>query len=108
MHFDKDQADKLSGGVFLMGMGVLFYIGNWWPGLLFVIGASSLVEGLAEGRGWCGLQAAAWSIGLGIVFLFRIHFVVALFVLLGLSSILGVLVRPPGFQNKPHVDNSLE
>ena len=108
MHFDKDQADKVSWGIFLVGMGVLFVTGKWWPGIMFVIGASSLAEGLVAGRGWYGLQGAAWTIGLGVVFMFKIHLVAALFVLLGVSSILGALVRPPFLQGKPKVDNTLE
>ena len=108
MRLDKIQADKLSGGIFLIGMGILFYTGRWWPGIMFVIGAASIPEGLAKGRGWYGLQGAAWFFGLGLIFLFQVHFLAALFILLGVSAILGVLVRPPYFAGKPHVDNTLE
>ena len=39
------RASELSGGVFLIGLGVLFVTGYWFPGILFVIGATSLVQG---------------------------------------------------------------
>jgi hypothetical protein len=65
-----------------------------------------LVQGLAEGRGWYSLQGAAWMIGLGIWFASGASIGVML-VLLGISVLIGALVRPPMFA-KPKVDNSLE
>ena len=28
----------IAGGIFLIGLGVLIFTGNWWPGIMFVIG----------------------------------------------------------------------
>jgi hypothetical protein len=81
-------------------MAALLYTGEFWPGILFVIGAAAIVEGLVKGRGWYALQAGAWMIGLGIWALmeFRIWF---LFVMLGISVLMGAFVPPPMLMKKP-------
>lgn len=28
----------IAGGIFLIGLGILIFTGNWWPGIMFVIG----------------------------------------------------------------------
>ena len=61
----KARADQVSGGVFLIGLALLFMTGYWWPGILFVIGASTMARGV--GRPVHGAAAprsqlaAAWS-----------------------------------------------
>lgn len=40
----KSQADQAATGVFLIGLAVLFMTGFWWPGMLFVIGFSSMAR----------------------------------------------------------------
>jgi hypothetical protein len=74
-----------------------------------VLGVSAIAEGLVEGRGWYALQAGVWAIGIGIWALFGFSLVV-LFVMLGLSMIVGAFVRPPFLEGKPKpfVDNTLE
>jgi len=37
----------ISGGVFLVGLGILWYLNWWWPGILFLLGIMILVGGLA-------------------------------------------------------------
>ena len=106
MYIRGERANQISGAVFLIGLGVLFATGFWFPGILLVIGATMLVQGLADGRGWYSLQGAAWMIGLGIWFATGAS-VAMLFILLGISVLIGALVRPPMFA-KPKVDNSLE
>jgi hypothetical protein len=36
----RKRASSISGGIFLIGLGVLFLTGWWWPGILVVIGLS--------------------------------------------------------------------
>lgn len=43
-------ADQISGGVFLVGLAVLFMTGYWWPGLLFVASASVFAKAWAQGK----------------------------------------------------------
>ena len=64
------RANEISGAIWLIGLGILFVTGYWWPGILIVIGAGSIAQGLAEGRGWYGFQGGLWAIGLGIWFMF--------------------------------------
>jgi hypothetical protein len=108
MRLNSRQAHEISSGVFLIGLGLCFVFG-FWPGIMFVIGATAIAEGLAEGRGWYAFQGATWTIGLGVWALF--HFsVAALFIMIGVSTLLAALVRPPFLQSKPKpfVDNTLE
>lgn len=39
---------KIHGGIWIMGLALIAYFNWWWPGILVLIGASSIVEGLAE------------------------------------------------------------
>lgn len=64
----KENADQISGGVFLVGLGLLFLTGWWWPGIMFVIGASIIARTVAEGQRWQDATAAFWVIGIGVVF----------------------------------------
>ncbi|MFN8477231.1 MAG: hypothetical protein U0074_05290 [Kouleothrix sp.] len=40
--------DGLTGGVWLIGLGIIALNGWWWPGILVLIGLSSLLSGLAH------------------------------------------------------------
>lgn len=63
MWCSKEQADKISGGVMLLGMAAMFYTGNWFPGIFFVCGAASLVEGVLANRGWYAVQGCFGYLG---------------------------------------------
>jgi hypothetical protein len=106
MYLSGERANQVSGGVWLIGLGVLFATGYWWPGILFVLGAGSIAQSLAEGRGWYAFQGALWAIGLGVWFALGTN-VATLFIILGISMLLAAIFRPPGFA-KPKVDSSLE
>jgi hypothetical protein len=108
MYLNSRRANEISGGVFLVGLGLCFAFG-FWPWILFVIGATSIVQGLADGHGWYAFQGATWTIGIGIWALFNFN-IAALFILIGVSSIVAALVRPPFLRGKPKpfVDNTLE
>lgn len=38
----------ISGGVFIIGLGVLWYFDLWWPGILILIGIMIVVGGLVS------------------------------------------------------------
>lgn len=40
----------ISGGVFLIGLGMLLLTGWWWPGIMLVIGAASASELFLRGK----------------------------------------------------------
>ena len=84
----KARADQVSGGVFLIGLAMLFMTGYWWPGILFVIGASSMARGIAEGRDWYSVPGGLWMIGLGLVFAFGFSWPLLL-ILIGVSMLFG-------------------
>ncbi len=91
----KERADQIAGGVFLIGLALIFATKiSFFPGILFVIGASSLARGLAEGRQWYSVQGALWMIGLGLLFLLGFNFPLLL-ILIGLSLLFGFALRPP-------------
>lgn len=92
----KKRVDTLSGAAFLIGLGVLFVPGSpfsFWPGILLVIGASSLVKAFyAEERGEA-LQGVIWMVGLFAFF--TVGFSLgALFLVIGLSMLMGLVFRP--------------
>ena len=84
----KHQGDRIAGAVFLIGLGVLFLTGYWWPGILFVIGASAMARGVSEGQAWYNVPGGLWMIGLGLVFAFGFSWPLML-ILIGVSMLFG-------------------
>ena len=69
MDFEKRQdAGQISGGVFLVGLGLLFLTGWWWPGIMFVTAASIIARTIAEGNDPKTATGAFWLIGIGVLF----------------------------------------
>ncbi len=85
---DKGRADQISGGVFMIGLAILFMTGFWWPGIMFVIGASAMARGVAEGQAWYTVPGGLWMIGIGLVFAFNFSWPMIL-ILIGLSMLFG-------------------
>ncbi len=46
----KRQASGISGGIFLISLGVLLYTGWWWPGIMFAIGLAGGAELVFQGK----------------------------------------------------------
>jgi hypothetical protein len=85
----KQRADQIAGGVFLIGLGLLFTnVIAFWPGILFVLGASSLARGMAEGREWQSVTGGVWLIGLGLLFMLGFSWPLLL-ILIGASMLVG-------------------
>ncbi|WZO97006.1 hypothetical protein EP7_004018 [Isosphaeraceae bacterium EP7] len=104
---DEGRAGQISSAIWLLGMAALFYTGRWWPGIMFVIGASSIVQCLLQGRGWWyAMEASIWSIGIGLWALTG-YSMAAFFGMLGVAALFGALFRPSPHA-KPEVDNRLE
>ena len=52
---DKRKAkDGVGAGIFLIGLGVLFLTGWWWPGIMFVIGLTAMSGQIAK-RQYAGM-----------------------------------------------------
>lgn len=48
--FPKKKADTISNGVFFILIGILFYTGQWWPGILFALGLTFAIRQYLTGR----------------------------------------------------------
>ncbi len=91
--YSKSYADRVSGAVFLIGLGLLFtsvgnIVGGFFPGILFVIGASAMARGVAEGQQWYNVSGGVFMIGLGLFFLWGFSLPLLLIVL-GLMMLFG-------------------
>ena len=107
--YSKSYADRVSGAVFLIGLGLLFtslgnVVGGFFPGILFVIGASAMARGMAEGQPWYTVSGGLWMIGLGLVFLWGFSLPLLL-IILGLTMLFGWSFKPDMFGRKHHSDS---
>lgn len=59
---------ELGGGMFLIGLGVLFLTGTFWPGILALIGITAYVNETARGRHREAAQGLIFFVGLSILF----------------------------------------
>lgn len=67
----KERADQVAGGVFLIGLGLLFTnVLPFWPGILFVIGASTIAREASQGHEWRRWGGGLGIIAVGVLFLF--------------------------------------
>ena len=63
----KQQASAISGGIFLIGLGVLFMTDWFWSGIFLVIGLSSGAELIFRGQIARGIGTIAFFSALPIV-----------------------------------------
>jgi hypothetical protein len=83
----------LSGGLLLIGIGITFLFRiDFFPAILAVLGLSSILAGLATGRGWEGLQGGVWLVGFFFLFQFDI-FWPGILIVLGVAALVGALTR---------------
>ncbi len=100
MYRQRNSLGGLTGGIFLIGLALAFFIGggHFFLSILFAtLAFCSLFGSLAtlNPRGFYGgLQGFIWLLGLGILFLPGVGFWPWILVLCGISAILGVLARP--------------
>jgi hypothetical protein len=66
--FEKQNADRVGGGVFLIGLGIIAIFNYWWPGIMFVIGAMLITKGLVSGQRLENLTGAFVVIAIGAIF----------------------------------------
>jgi hypothetical protein len=97
----KGTLEGMSGGIFLIGIGVLFLVDSvpFWPWVLVVIGLASMPGSVARDGLWAGLQSLVWLVGLAILFATDTLWPGVL-ILIGLSIVAGALFRPPGFEKQ--------
>jgi hypothetical protein len=84
----------LSGGLLLIGIGLIFLLRMpFFPTILAVLGLSSILAGFASGRGWQGVQGSIWLVGLFFLFYFDI-FWPGILIVAGVSALIGAVTRP--------------
>jgi hypothetical protein len=54
------QSSAVSGGIFLIALGVLALTGWWWPGIMFAIGLSGGASLIFRGHLWRGIGTIAF------------------------------------------------
>ena len=94
MHKNRQAASSISGGIFLIGLGLLFFTSWWWPGIMLVIGASSAAELFFRGK---PLEAAGTflfflAIPIGIALVTNIHIRWEVIVAVALIGIGGMML----------------
>jgi len=57
---NKRRASAISGGIFLISLGVLLYTGWWWPGIMFAIGLAGGAELVFRGKTLRGISTLAF------------------------------------------------
>lgn len=60
-------AGGISGGIFLISLGVLLVTGWWWPGIMVAIGLSSGAAMIFRGKTWAGIGSLAFFCGFAII-----------------------------------------
>jgi len=87
----KENAGTISGGVFMIGLGVLFLIDWFWPGILLLLGLVGLVHEWIKGERSKGLSAFLVLGGLAVLFSFNFAWNVVLPVALICLGLIGIV-----------------
>ena len=61
------KASGISGGIFLISLGILIITGWWWPGIMFAIGLSSGAELIFRGKVGRGIGTLVFFSAIPIV-----------------------------------------
>ena len=106
MRLNEQQAYAITGGIWLIGFGILFATRYWWPGILFLVGITAIIQGMVQGHRSHGIHGGFWAILIGVWAAMKFNIAV-FFIGIGLYVILSAFLNP-GIFRKPHVDNTLE
>jgi predicted membrane-bound mannosyltransferase len=61
------KASAISGGLFLIGLGVLIFTGWWWPGIMVVLGLAGGAELIFRGQIARGIGTFVFFWGIALV-----------------------------------------
>lgn len=100
----ESRSDQAAGAVFLIGFGLLFITGWWWPGMLFVIAASTIARAMTSGQDWKSATGALWLIGIGLIFMFNLSWGFV-WILVGLGMFAAYMMRNNDSDAKRKNDN---
>jgi hypothetical protein len=60
-------AGAISGGIFLIGLGILLATGWWWPGIMVALGLSSGAALIFRGKTWQGVGTLVFFCGIAVM-----------------------------------------
>lgn len=69
----KRKSIAISNGLFLIGIGILYYTDTWWPGILLVLWAALASRQYLSGRRYDLIISSVILIGLFLITLFKIQ-----------------------------------
>lgn len=72
LELPKRKANALSNGVFLIGLGILFYTNAWWPGILIAIWVSLALRQYLTSRTYDLIISTFILVGLFLITLFKL------------------------------------
>lgn len=88
----RKMGEDVAGGIFLIGLAVLFLTGYFWPGILVLIGLTGMISSFAQGKPRDGLSAFVFMSGLAVLFATG-AFWPGILILIGLIAIIQALLR---------------
>ncbi|PDV97202.1 zinc ribbon domain-containing protein [Candidatus Chloroploca asiatica] len=77
--------DAIAAVIFLVGLALLFFTRQFWPGILVVVGLTSFVSEALRGRYFNGLNSIIWLFGLALLFTIPRIFLPGILVLIALT-----------------------
>lgn len=83
----KRKSDAIANGAFLIGLGVLLFSNEWWPGILLVLWASLFLRQYLTGRIYDSLISTIILVGLFVVSFIKINWSVIIPVLFVIGGI---------------------
>ena len=60
MWWTSQRANAVTGGIWLIGLGVLLATRFWFPGILFLAGITAIVQGSGDRSGWQSIHGGLW------------------------------------------------
>jgi hypothetical protein len=84
--------NEVSGALWLIGLGILFLTGSFWPGILVLVGLTAYVQQSARGRSQESLRSLIFFVGLAVLFWTNL-FWPGILILLGLIALISPEIR---------------
>jgi hypothetical protein len=100
----RNRIPSVSGGIFLIGLGILVFTSWWWPGILLVIGLASSAELILRGKYLAALISFGFFATIPLLVSTNIPWrIMGPFILitLGASAIFKSFAQPTESDNKP-------
>lgn len=83
----KNREKEMNSMLWLIGLGVLFLTGSFWPGILVLVGLSSYVHSIAHGHQQKALRDCIFFTGLAVLFWVNL-FWPGILILIGITTLL--------------------